>query len=71
MTLQSFQPLLTAGGAAPELDARKLQAEVWQQRQLLADIRGLQGWTAAGRLTGNGDDLSVHRRHIKGAPAIP
>ena len=60
-----------AGGAALELDARKLQAEVWQQRQLLADLRGLQGWTPAGRLIGNGDDLSVHRRHPKGAPASP
>ena len=59
--------MLAAGsGAAAELDARRLQAEVWQLRQLLADMRTLQGWTAAGRLSGNGNDLSVHRRHPKG-----
>ena len=59
---------VASGGAAaaPELDARRLQAEVWQLRQLLADMRTLQGWTAAGRLSGNGNDLSVHRRHPKG-----
>ena len=55
------------GGPAPELDARQLQAEVWQLRQLLADTRTLEGWTAAGRLSGDSDDLSVHRRHPKGA----
>ena len=55
------------GAAALELDAQRLQAEVWQLRQLLADMRTLQGWTAAGRLSGNGNDLSVHRRHPKGA----
>ena len=63
------------GSAAPELDARRLQAEVWQLRQLLADVRTLQGWTAACRLADDGNDLSVHRHLLQGMhlplPRIP
>ena len=52
---------------SPAIDPKLLYAEVLDLRQALASLSTLEGWTAAGKLASGRDDLSVHRRHHKGA----
>ena len=52
------------------LDPEPLRLEVLALRQALADLSTLDGWTAAGELSDGADDLSVHRRHEKGADTL-